>query len=612
MQFNPNQYDIIEVFEENANQLVLLAVDNEKYDDIVIINKVNKSNIITDAFIKEYKSTASNLIQIDEQEDMVVMVNTYKDSTSLKEYLIEKRLDFNERIRLAKSFLSQISNYENFTPAMQHLLIHEDQLTIKNEILLFSDYLFLDHYDHTITSDHVLSQIGHILELILQLHRETINSEIASLKALITDLLDHNLDIDSFNDIYNEFKILASKIEALGEEIHYSEFASVEKTESKTIDLEYIKAHKIAKENSSDLILEASDQTLNIEDDVFDEALDQVDTIDLEKSDTINLENDTDQPIIDYDFDSDDSTDSTPTILFDHSDEEDIYTDLALSLEDLEINPNFIEDFSGEETEKDNEASIEEEEADITESILDALSVFVDESQASPIEKATEESIDEIEIEEVNDEFDKLLSNDLFESWMNKETETTIELDKIASEIEAQHAVEAIQPVLEDGITEASDETPEAIEPLKDENKLDEEIDVKEESAASNIEEIKPFVKEESISDHLDDLEDIIDTIRPPLDEKTHLNPQTSELVEDVRLDELSTPAIESDITFGKEPINPEAALLSPSNETYNDLYITEKKKETNKTYYVPSFLAFFIILLVITSLLLYYTGTYI
>ncbi|MBN2797191.1 MAG: hypothetical protein JXR88_17395 [Clostridia bacterium] len=633
MQVNLQQYEIIEVFEENANQLVLLAVDNSQYEEIVIINKINKSNIIDEQFIKEYKLVANSLIQVGEEDELLIVVNAYKDSISLKDYLVQQRLDFNERIRLSKSFLSQISNYERFTPAMQNLFIHEDQLTIKNELLLFSDYIFLENYNHTSSKERVYSSIGHILDTILQLHRETITGEIASLKAFLTDLLENNVDFDCFNDVYNQFKVLASKIDSVDHDINYCDLSTIEDVEVQKIDLEYIKAKKKEKE-----VIYYEPSKEEIIEDSYEEPI----LILTDQTDEIS------------------GQDDLPTIQFDH--EEDPFEDLALSLNDLDINPNFQDAFSGDD-------SIEDEEANSIESgILDAIKTLQNqpvEEYIPDMEPSTQE--EKIVVESIVDDYDAsfedelnhLIPDDVFENWMNQEPQLVEIHDKVeaveeeldtfetikfdeelsTSELQLLNALDlefdgteedlnndellvspiTIESIEENDFEDFSEEVYESLEVEELINTLealsDDDKSVSEPESWSN-----KFTSEEpevSISSQLDDLEEVIQSVKPKYNDNNELYGRVDENVvypnfhpqeEHLITEDVSA----SDISFVKEPVDPLKTLLDQTEKTYNDLQISEDKKETSKTYYVPSFLAFFIALLIITSLLLYYTGTYI
>jgi len=202
-------YDIIDIFDENDYQTVHMAISNQNYQDIVIINKLNQSEWIDDDFIKHYKKITDNLITIDETEENYTVINKYEQSKLLSDYMVEEKIDFDERLRLAKSFLYQISDFESFDLVMQDIFINLDQITISNSNLKFSNYIFLKSINREITQADMIKTIGHITETILELHREILTPELSAIQTYVYQLLHNELDL-SYNDLYNRFKVLAA------------------------------------------------------------------------------------------------------------------------------------------------------------------------------------------------------------------------------------------------------------------------------------------------------------------------------------------------------------------------------------------------------------------
>lgn len=206
------EYDIIDTFDKSRYQTVLMGIDNSNYEDIVIINKLYKSEHINHDFMEHYKKITDTILSIHETDKEITVISQYEQTSLLSDFLTESSLDFDERIRLGKSFLYQLSDFSSFNLGMQMVFIQSDQLTIKNGILKFSNYIFLKDFQAETSQIDLYREIGKTLELILQLHKEKLTNGLSTLQQFIYQLLNSNDMNDSYNDLYSRFKAAASTI----------------------------------------------------------------------------------------------------------------------------------------------------------------------------------------------------------------------------------------------------------------------------------------------------------------------------------------------------------------------------------------------------------------
>lgn len=213
MNNDQDQYQIIKTLEDSDQQNMLLAVENTDAKKHLVINTLEKSSWITPDFIKKYKTHASNIIDIQENESQVMIQSTYNDIPLLMDYIEEHSVDFEERLRLGKSFLSKLTSYHIFDSPLQKVFISLDQMTIKNDLLIFKDYIYVHRIDSTFTHADMVSDVGGILREILKLDHIDPQADLSSMALFLDQLQDKSLDFPDYDSLYNHFKVLAAMVE---------------------------------------------------------------------------------------------------------------------------------------------------------------------------------------------------------------------------------------------------------------------------------------------------------------------------------------------------------------------------------------------------------------
>lgn len=546
------KYDIIDTFDENRYQTVLMGIDNSNYDDIVIINKLYKSEHINNDFMEHYKKIADNILSVYEADKEITVISQYEQASLLSDFITESSLDLDERIRLGKSFLYQLSDFSSFNLGMQMVFIQSDQLTIKNGVLKFSNYIFLKEFQTETTQIDLFREIGKTLELILQLHREKLTSELSALQQFIYQLLNSNDMNDSYNDLYNRFKVVAATIRE--DEILYS--PTIDAPQNTDAIIEAFKQIRIPKEVIASSIEEIEP---NSEEELINEE---------ESNEILQLLQELEEDIILVEDDVkiiEENVETVETISYDFEEIEE--TDDEILIESLE---EAIEDVSVPSEENLDNA-------------FDQLSKFGDE------------------------DLEDLLNTTDFEVKDIYQEET------IETEIIAPNLDELIQASLEDVLTTSEDVSDKEfdhssklnVEDLDDLSNTN-DFEMKNDS-------IKETINSEIESD---DLEELIQTSSNDEDEIKLDEPHfedikiTEAVHDDVSIENQTKFHDEKhhSIHLNNDSDDPIQEILDRNDKQYSDLYVTDTK---SKKKFLPTFLFFFIILIIITSLLIFYSSTY-
>lgn len=583
-------YDIIDTFDQNKFQTVLMGIDKSNYQDIVIINKLYKSDSINQLFIDKYKKFSENIVGVTSSENEFIVINQYEEAALISDFLNDNSLDLNERIRLGKSFLYQISDYENIEPALQHVFIQADQLTIKNGVLKFSNYILLKDYNSKTTHLDILREIGKTLEVILQLHKEKLTSDSSSLQQFIYKLLKSNEIPDSYNDLYNNFKVIAAKLQE--DEIMYTPLFDEDELIQSKDDANQLRIPKIIQTSIAPVSnAEIEDIKItyeSIEDRSTDDLLDVINNIEEDEiyliEDDIELFEETSDKIIEnikYDYHE----------LGDEGD---------LIIESLDESDELIEDVIPSEETIDHaiDQLLKFTEPDKSMGNIKSNNLTKNMDIFKPILPKLHDVDDSDDVAE--QAFEISPENGMLDEPNNKNNDTGFQIPN--------NEVNVVEDIFRGEVTNVS-EFNEGIVNEVFELELDHTEDT-----SNNDHKFK--------SDFLDNMDDKVGietslqinvkAIRKESKTTTEYNSIITEDVVDeiLELDNQNKYHDEKhhSIVLSNDNSNPIQEILDRNDKQYSDLYVSEKKKAKR---FLPTFLLFFIVLIVITSLLIYYTSSY-
>ncbi|BEP28557.1 hypothetical protein [Helicovermis profundi] len=196
-------FNILEVFEKNDYQKILMGTKIDSADDVVVINIFNKNDIFNTEFFNNLKSSLTNLIHIEENENEIISVTEYKEGTSFSNYLKENTLSAEKANLLANEYINKINNYDSFNNYFKNIFIDENQIIVKDDHLFFNELIIIDDAIKSITPfNKVTSKITSVLNKINKL---TSNSS-PRITDFVDELKNDSTKFLSFNSMRSAFE----------------------------------------------------------------------------------------------------------------------------------------------------------------------------------------------------------------------------------------------------------------------------------------------------------------------------------------------------------------------------------------------------------------------
>lgn len=158
-------YNIVETYEKNKFQEILMGTENENPEEIILINKFKKA-YFSDTLKDDLETSLKNLRYITESEEEVISVSRYNEGVPLKKYLKLNTLSKEDKNTLAEKYLEKIESFNNIETPLQKVLVDHNQIVMSdddlhiNELLLIDDPSIMDHKE-------VLKNISDTLKTIL-------------------------------------------------------------------------------------------------------------------------------------------------------------------------------------------------------------------------------------------------------------------------------------------------------------------------------------------------------------------------------------------------------------------------------------------------------------
>lgn len=137
------QYKILDVFEKNPFQSLMLGASLENPEDIAVVNEVLWSPLFTRELAQSLLGGFINLKTHSEDETSCQLVTAYHQGMPISKYLSSRSLPFSNRINLCYEFLKAMVSYEAFPPWIQDILIDEDQIIVWEDELRYNELLIL-------------------------------------------------------------------------------------------------------------------------------------------------------------------------------------------------------------------------------------------------------------------------------------------------------------------------------------------------------------------------------------------------------------------------------------------------------------------------------------
>lgn len=254
-----HKFNVLEVFEKNNFQNILMGTKKDALDDVVVINVFKKGLLINEKFLNDLKSSLANLIHIEETDDEIIAVTEYKEGISFSNFLSTTNLNIDERVNLVHQYLTNLTNYDNFDNYFTNIFVDENQIISKNGQFHLNELLILDNgIDNATSFDKITSKIASTIKKIAITNGEVDESsqEFQKFTTFITGLKNNSASNSSIKSILNDFESIFSD----------KTFSSVKKSKSEPalisnlgiLAASAVTANALKDNNTSDTLIETS------------------------------------------------------------------------------------------------------------------------------------------------------------------------------------------------------------------------------------------------------------------------------------------------------------------------------------------------------------------
>lgn len=162
------KFNVLEVFEQNPYQKIIMGTKKDSVDDVVVINVFNKGDYVNSKFVSDLFSSLQSLAFFEETDTELIIATNYNEGMSLSNYIESADLTDEYRKALATEYLKRLKNYESFDPYFLSLFAEDKQLILNEGDFVFNELLiFDDSLKDTHTFERVVHKVSDTLEKIL-------------------------------------------------------------------------------------------------------------------------------------------------------------------------------------------------------------------------------------------------------------------------------------------------------------------------------------------------------------------------------------------------------------------------------------------------------------
>ena len=162
------KFNVLEVFEQNPYQKIIMGTKKDSPDDVVVINVFNKGDHLNSKFVSDLFSSLQSLAFFEETDTELTIATNYNEGMSLSNYIESTELSDANRKALATEYLKRLKNYDSFDPYFLSLFAEDKQLILNEGDFVFNELLiFDDALEQTQTFDRVVHKVSDTLEKIL-------------------------------------------------------------------------------------------------------------------------------------------------------------------------------------------------------------------------------------------------------------------------------------------------------------------------------------------------------------------------------------------------------------------------------------------------------------
>lgn len=161
------KFNVLEVFEQNPYQKIMMGAQVNNPDDVVVINVFKKGPQLAPDFLETAQNALSNVIHVEDKSDELVLVTDYQEGMSLHNYLEGVITDSEKRIALAHTYMEKTLNYDKFNNYFKSIFLDDNQIIVREDQLLLNELIIVDEQiENGHGFDQVVDKISTTLEVI--------------------------------------------------------------------------------------------------------------------------------------------------------------------------------------------------------------------------------------------------------------------------------------------------------------------------------------------------------------------------------------------------------------------------------------------------------------
>jgi len=200
------QYRIMDVFEKNPFQSLMLGASVENTDDIVVINEVLWSPLFTPQLVEMLTPALHSLRTHSVDQESCQLVTAYHQGLPVSKYITSRQPGFKTRINLCYEFLQAITAYDPLPAWVQDILIDEDQIIVWEGRLQYNELLVLKTDDAARAGKVPFSRIRRKIARILEGLTGNRPEVTPALAAFLGSLPQADCGLDTLQAVYDGFQ----------------------------------------------------------------------------------------------------------------------------------------------------------------------------------------------------------------------------------------------------------------------------------------------------------------------------------------------------------------------------------------------------------------------
>ncbi len=203
------KFNVLEVFEQNPYQKIMMGARIDNPDDVVVINVFKKGPHLAPDFLDTAQEALSNIIHAEDGEAEQVLVTDYQEGMSLHNYLEGFPADMNKRSELAYAYIQKTLHYDRFNNYFKSIFLDDNQIIVRDESILLNELIIVDEQiENGHGFEHVIEKISNTLELIFKSGKGTAidGHDKERVDAFLSSLSINSDVYRNLDDVLNAFK----------------------------------------------------------------------------------------------------------------------------------------------------------------------------------------------------------------------------------------------------------------------------------------------------------------------------------------------------------------------------------------------------------------------